>query len=122
MTGFIDVALIQSLTKYPDIEHMVSQYGYVIVDECHHIPSASFDDIIRQVKAKFITGLSATLIRKDGRHPLIMMRCGPIIHRVDAREQANIRPFDHYVFVRPTNFRPYEQINENLRIQFQDLY
>ena len=101
---------------------MISQYGYVIVDECHHIPSISFDDIIRQVKAKFITGLSATLVRKDGRHPIIMMRCGPILHRVDAKAQANIRPFEHYVFVRPTNFRPYKQMNDNLRLQFQDLY
>ena len=122
ITGLIDVALIQSLTKHTDIESMISQYGYVIVDECHHIPSISFDDIIRQVKAKFITGLSATLVRKDGRHPIIMMRCGPILHRVDAKAQANIRPFEHYVFVRPTNFRPYKQMNDNLRLQFQDLY
>lgn len=101
---------------------MISQYGYVIVDECHHIPSVSFDDIIRQVKAKFITGLSATLVRKDGRHPIIMMRCGSVLHRVDAKAQAIVRPFEHYVFVRPTSFRPYKQVNENLRIQFQDLY
>ena len=122
ITGFIDIALIQSLTKHTDIESMISQYGYVIVDECHHIPSVSFDDIIRQVKAKFITGLSATLVRKDGRHPIIMMRCGSILHRVDAKAQAIVRPFEHYVFVRPTSFRPYKQINENLRIQFQYLY
>lgn len=122
ITGFIDIALIQSLTKHTEIESMISQYGYVIVDECHHIPSVSFDDIIRQVKAKFITGLSATLVRKDGRHPIIMMRCGSILHRVDAKAQAIVRPFEHYVFVRPTSFRPYKQINENLRIQFQDLY
>ena len=122
VTGFIDIALIQSLTKHADVVTMVSQYGYVIIDECHHIPSMSFDDIIRQVKAKFITGLSATLVRKDGRHPIILMRCGPILHRVNAKDQASVRPFEHYVFVRPTSFRPYKQSNENLRIQFQDLY
>ena len=122
ITGFIDIALIQSLTKHADIESMISQYGYVIIDECHHIPSVSFDDIIRQVKAKYITGLSATLVRKDGRHPIIMMRCGPILHRVSAKEQAQVRPFEHYMFVRPTQFRPYKQMNDNLRLQFQDLY
>lgn len=122
ITGFIDIALIQSLTKHADVESMISQYGYVIVDECHHIPSVSFDDIIRQVKAKYITGLSATLVRKDGRHPIIMMRCGPILHRVSAKEQAHARPFEHYVFVRPTQFRPYKEMNDNLRLQFQDLY
>ncbi len=122
ITEFIDIALIQSLTKHADVVALVSQYGYVIVDECHHIPSVSFDDIIRQVKAKFITGLSATLVRKDGRHPIIMMRCGSILHRVNAKDHASVRPFEHYVFVRPTSFRPYKQSNENLRIQFQDLY
>ena len=122
MTGFIDVALIQSLTKHTDIHQILSQYGYVIVDECHHIPSLSFDNIIRQVKAKFITGLSATLLRKDGRHPMITMRCGRILHHVDAKAQANSRPFEHYVFVRPTNFQPAKQMNDNLRIQFQALY
>lgn len=122
ITGFIDVTLIQSLIKHTDIDSIVSQYGYVIVDECHHIPSVSFDDVIRKVKAKFITGLSATLFRKDGRHPIIMMRCGPVLYSVNALSQANVRPFEHYVFVRPTNFRPYKLINENLRLQFQDLY
>jgi Acetyltransferase (GNAT) domain len=41
---------------------------------------------------------------------------------VNAKEQASVRPFEHYVFVRPTSFRPHKQINENLRIHFQDLY
>lgn len=104
-----------------DVASLVTQYGQVIVDECHHIPSTSFDDVIRQVKARFITGLSATLVRKDGRHPIIMMRCGAVVYRVNAKDQAFARPFEHYVFVRPTSFRPYKQSNENLHIQFQDL-
>lgn len=45
--------------------------------------------------------------RKDGRHPIIMMRCGSILHRVDAKAQAIVRPFEHYVFVLPTSFRPF---------------
>jgi len=122
ITGLLDIALIQSLVKHTDISSMIGQYGQVIVDECHHIPSTSFDDVIRQVKARFITGLSATLVRKDGRHPIIMMRCGAVQHRVSAKEQAVARPFEHRVIVRPTSFRPIKQINENLRIQFQDLY
>lgn len=122
ITGCLDVILIQSLTKYNDIPALVSQYGQVIVDECHHIPSNSFDDVIRQIKSRFIVGLSATLVRKDGRHPIITMRCGPVLYRVDAKAQAAVRPFEHYVFVRPTNFRPCSQIHEDLRIQFQDLY
>lgn len=122
LKGFIDIALIQSIVKNNDVAELVSQYGQVIVDECHHIPSNSFDEVIRQIKARFIVGLSATLVRKDGRHPIITMRCGPVLYRVDAKAQAAVRPFEHYVFVRPTSFRPFRQIHEDLRIQFQDLY
>lgn len=122
ITGIIDIALIQSLTKHKDIATLASQYGHVIVDECHHIPSVSFDEIIRQMKARFIIGLSATLVRKDGHHPIIMMRCGAIRYSVDAKEQAVVRPFDHFVFVRPTMFRPFHESHENFRIQFQNLY
>jgi superfamily II DNA or RNA helicase len=57
------------------------------------------------VKARYITGLTATPQRKDGHHPIIVMQCGPIRHRVNAKEQALARPFKHVVIPRPTNFR-----------------
>jgi len=50
-------------------------------------------------------GLSATVTRKDGHHPIIFMQCGPVRHRVDAKEQAAARPFDHKVVFRRTEFR-----------------
>lgn len=120
MTGLIDIALIQSLVKHHDVAELISPYGHVIIDECHHIPSNSADAVIRQVKARFILGLSATLTRKDGRHPIITMRCGPVRYHVDAK--ARIRPFGHHVFVRPAHFRPSKAKADDLRIEFQDLY
>jgi superfamily II DNA or RNA helicase len=60
---------------------------------------------LRQAKARYITGLTATPQRKDGHHPTIVMQCGPIRHRVDAKAQALARPFQHIVIPRPTNFR-----------------
>jgi len=121
ITGLIDIALVQTLIRNDDVESLINQYGHIVVDECHHIPSRSFDDVIRQAKARFITGLSATIARKDGQHPIITMRCGPIQYRVNAKQQAVARPFEHYVIVRPTSFRPLKQIDDDLRIQFQDL-
>ena len=59
---------------------MVHNYGQVIVDECHHIAAASFEAILRQVKARYVLGLSATLVRRDGLQPIIFMQCGPILH------------------------------------------
>ena len=120
--GIIDVAVIQSLIRKDVVDDCVAQYGHIIVDECHHLPANSFENVIRQTKARFITGLSATVARKDGRHPIITMRCGPIRYRVDAKKQAAIHPFEHVVLVRSTAFYPEKNANTDLRIQFQDLY
>ena len=103
--GLIDVAVIQSLNRQQVVDDLVANYGHVIVDECHHLSAVSFEQVLRQVKARYVTGLTATPQRKDGHHPIIVMQCGPIRHRVNAKEQALARPFTHSVIPRPTNFR-----------------
>ena len=55
-------------------------------DECHHLTAFSFEQVMRQVKAKFIVGLTATPVRKDGHQPIIFMQCGPIRFNLSARE------------------------------------
>ncbi len=120
--GCLDVALIQSLIRLGEIDDLLGRYGQVIFDECHHIPARSFEEVARQAKAKFILGLSATPIRKDGHHPIIFMQCGEIRYRVDARKQAIGRPFDHTVIVCPTDFRPIRPEDPDARLRFQDLY
>jgi superfamily II DNA or RNA helicase len=87
------------------VDDVVANYGHVIVDECHHLSAVSFEQVLRQVRARYITGLTATPQRKDGHHPIIVMQCGPIRYRVDAKAQALARPFNHIVIPRPTNFR-----------------
>ena len=74
-----------------------ADYGHLIVDECHHLSAHSFEQVARQAKARFVIGLSATVARKDGHHPIIFMQCGPVRHRVNAKAQAAARPFEHYV-------------------------
>jgi len=103
--GMIDVAVIQSLNRKQVVDDLVANYGHVIVDECHHLSAVSFEQVLRQVKARYVTGLTATPQRKDGHHPIIVMECGPIRHRVNAKEQALARPFTHTVIPRPTTFR-----------------
>jgi superfamily II DNA or RNA helicase len=75
------------------------------VDECQRLSAVSFEAIGRAAKAKCVLGLSATVTRKDGHHPIIFMQCGPIRHRVDARKQATSRPFSHRVIRQRTGFR-----------------
>ena len=103
--GKIDVGLMQSLVRKGVVSDLVADYGHVIVDECHHISAVGFEAIAREAKARYVLGLSATVTRKDGHHPIIFMQCGPVRHRVDARKQAATRPFDHKVIFRPTDFR-----------------
>jgi superfamily II DNA or RNA helicase len=105
LTGALDVALVQSLVRKDVVNDCVADYGHIVVDECHHLSARSFELVARRAKAKFFTGLSATVARKDGHHPIIFMQCGPVRHRVDARQQAATRPFTHSVLVRPTGFR-----------------
>ena len=117
-TGIIDVALIQSLVKKGVVNDLVADYGHLIIDECHHLPSVSFEAVAREAKAKYVLGLSATVTRKDGHHPIIFMQCGPVRHRVVARKQALTRPFTHKFVFRETSFRrPDEPANQSLGIQ-----
>ena len=104
-TGQIDVAMIQSLVRKGEVTDEVGGYGHVIVDECHHVSAFSFEQVLKQVRARYVLGLTATPIRKDGHHPIIAMQCGPVRFRVRAKAEAAARPFDHLVVPRPTEFR-----------------
>jgi superfamily II DNA or RNA helicase len=104
-TGVIDVALIQSLVRKGEVSDLVGSYGHLVVDECHHLSAVSFELAARRAKARHVLGLSATVARKDGHHPIIFMQCGPVRYRVDARAQAARRGIEHHVRLRPTEFR-----------------
>jgi hypothetical protein len=121
-TGLLDVAVIQSLVKKGVVDDRVADYGHIIVDECHHLSARSFEQVARQTKARFVLGLSATVARKDGHHPIIVMQCGPVRHRVNARSQAAARPFEHYAVVEPTSFQPTRTPVSDRRLEFQALY
>ena len=103
-TGCMDVAVIQSLVRKGEVSDLIAGYGHLIVDECHHLSAASFEMVARRSKARYVLGLSATVTRKDGHHPIIHMQCGPVRHRVDARLQAARRGFEHKVRIRRTDF------------------
>lgn len=103
-TGVIDVALIQSLVRNGEVSDLMADYGHLVVDECHHLSAASFELVARRSKARFVLGLSATVARKDGHHPIIFMQCGPVRHRVDARQQSLERGMRHRVWDRTTRF------------------
>lgn len=104
--GIVDIVIMQSMfEKDKSVKQIINQYGLIIVDECHHISATNFSRIISSSAAKYIYGLTATPIRKDGHHPIIFMHCGPIRHKVNAKHEALLREFEHYIIPRFTSTR-----------------
>ena len=118
-TGSIDVAVIQSLYQKDIVKGFVAEYGQVIVDECHHISAFTFEQVMRQVKAKYVVGLTATPTRKDGHHPIIYMQCGPARFSMSARAMTETNPFEHRVIPRHTDFQMPPELAE---VTIQDVY
>ena len=116
--GTLDVAMIQSLVKRDDVDELVTQYGHVIVDECHHVSATSFEKVLSAVKARYITGLTATPQRRDGRHPIGEMQLGAVCFKVDSKTQSAQRPFIHKLVVRETGF----QYPAGTNTSIQELY
>jgi superfamily II DNA or RNA helicase/very-short-patch-repair endonuclease len=121
-SGQVDVAILQSLARKGVVNDILDRYGHIVVDECHHVSAACFEQVVRHARAKYVTGLSATVTRKDGHHPIVFMQCGPVRFRVDAKKQALAEPFTHRVIVRPTGFYAQKAPDLDVRHQFCDLY
>ncbi|HLC29403.1 MAG TPA: DEAD/DEAH box helicase family protein, partial [Dehalococcoidia bacterium] len=107
-SGLVDGAMLQSLIHKGEVKDLVAGYGHVLVDECHHVPAVTFEQVLGQVKARYVTGLTATPYRRDGHHPIITMQCGPIRHAIDPKDPAAQHPFSHRLICRDTGFRPPE--------------
>lgn len=122
LSKIVDVAIIQSLSRKGTVDDLVGEYGHLIVDECHHISARSFEIVARECKARYVTGLSATVVRKDGHHPIIFMQCGPVRYQVDEREQAASRPFRHRVVIRKTCFRLSLALAQQADLSIHEVY
>ena len=84
--GLIDVGMLQSLVRKGEVKDIVTEYGMVIVDECHHIPAVSFERVLSEAKSKYVYGLTATPQRRDGHHPIVLMQCGPVRHMLEDKK------------------------------------
>ncbi|HFU74832.1 MAG TPA: DEAD/DEAH box helicase [Arcobacter sp.] len=85
LNGKLDIATMQSLKNNPEL---IQNYSFVIVDECHHIPAVTFESIIKEFRGKYILGLSATPMRKDGMDPILFQQLGNIAYEVK-KEKGN---------------------------------
>lgn len=96
LNGTLDVATMQSLKNTPELIH---NYSFVIVDECHHIPAVTFEQIIKAFKGKYLLGLSATPNRKDGLEPILYQQLGQVAYEFKAKKS-----YTNQVKIVPTDF------------------
>ena len=119
--GVIDIALIQSCLDENGVKPFVQDYGMVIVDECHHVSSITFEHVLKNIKAHTVYGLTATPIRKDGQQPIIFMQCGPIRFSADAKSQIAKQSFDRYLIPRFTSYRSITEDRQTITAMYQSL-
>ena len=119
--GVIDIALIQSCLDENGVKPFVQDYGMVIVDECHHVSSITFEHVLKNIKAHTVYGLTATPIRKDGQQPIIFMQCGTIRFSADAKSQIAKQSFDRYLIPRFTSYRSITEDRQTITAMYQSL-
>ena len=119
--GIIDIALIQSCLDENGVKPFVQGYGMVIVDECHHVSSITFENVLKNIKAHTVYGLTATPIRKDGQQPIIFMQCGSIRFSADAKSQITKQSFDRYLIPRFTSYRSITEDRQTITAMYQSL-
>ena len=112
--GLIDVAMISSLGTIDDIKPLIKEYGLVIMDECHHAAAFQAEQVLREVNAKYVYGLTATPKRDDGMEQKILMAFGPIRYRFTAKQRAEMQNVRHLIYPRFTRFCI---LDDNLKIQ-----
>jgi len=118
-TGLLDVAMLQSLFQNKQVSDLVAEYGQVIVDECHHLPAFTFEQVLRQAKARYVLGLTATPYRRDGHQPIILMQCGPVRYEIRQNELNSQTALHHALICRNTSFTPPTTENE---LPVQEIY
>ena len=92
LSGIVDLAMIQSLKSIDDINSFFGNYGFVVVDECHHLPAFTFEDCIKKAPVRHLLGLTATPYRRDGLQSIVTMQCGPIRCTIeDAGSELSLR-------------------------------
>jgi len=74
--GRLDIGMVQSLVRKGRVNEVIHSYGHIIVDECHHVPAVSVENVLAEAQARYLTGLTATPNRRDGLQPILHMQIG----------------------------------------------
>lgn len=102
LTGIVDVAMIRSLKKKDEFHPKLKEYAQVYFDECHHAASDSAIEVLQEINAKYVYGVTATPKRGDGKEKINEFLLGPIRYRFTAKDRAEEQNIDHLVYPRFT--------------------
>jgi superfamily II DNA or RNA helicase len=75
-------------SAYIHLERWGNRYGLLVFDECHHLPSPSYQFAAVGSIAPYRLGLTATPERADGNEALYAELIGPIIYRREIKQLA----------------------------------
>lgn len=105
-TGIIDIAIVNSLIekKSDEVKPRSYKYGMLIVDECHHVSAFTTENLVASFKSKYVYGLTATPIRRDGHQKIIFYQCGKILYSTTTKQMNAAQSFYHYFIPRFTSF------------------
>jgi superfamily II DNA or RNA helicase len=90
------IASLQSLSMKDYPENLWKEFGFVIVDECHHTSAEVFSKALKKVNFMYSLGLSATIKRKDGLTKVFLWHLGGVVHKATKRHdtlQVNLYEF-----------------------------
>ena len=89
--GYYEVGAITVTTYSSAFRHMErigNQFGLLVFDECHHLPSSIYRYAAELAIAPFRLGLTATPERADDNHNLLDQLVGACVFRREAQELA----------------------------------
>ncbi len=81
--NWLTIGMQQTLFKIPNL---YNNYGFVVLDECHHVSADTYLEVFEKFPALYRIGLSATPYRDDGLELISKLVIGPVIYEIDALE------------------------------------
>ena len=84
--------MLPTLARRNTVEQITGGYGFVIVDECHHVAASAFTDVLNRIPARYWLGLTATPYRRDELDDLIYHQLGTYHHTLDTPAAGQLPP------------------------------
>ena len=94
----IVIASLQSLAMRDYNIDIFKEFGFVIIDEVHHMGAEVFSRAFQKMNAPVILGLSATLNRKDGMRRVFENFIGKSVYKLQKNEKITVNVQIHKYF------------------------